>query len=37
MLHDVVVKTVVLAGLRGMRKTGCSGATRLDLHEPSSS
>ena len=37
MLHYVIVKTVVLVGLMGMHKTGCSGATRLVLHVPSSS
>ena len=31
------VKTVVLVGLRGMQKIGCSGQTRLDLHVPSAS
>ena len=34
-LHDVIlpiVKTVVLVGLIGMDKTGCSGETRLVLH-----
>jgi len=33
----VIVKTVVLVGLTGMHKTGCSGETRLVLHVPSSS
>jgi len=37
MLHYVIVKTVVLVGLIGMHKTGCSGETRLVLHVPSSS
>ena len=37
MLHDVIVKTVVLVGLTGMHKTGCFGETRLLLHVPSSS
>ena len=37
MLHYVIVKTVVLVGLIGMHKTGCSGETRLVLHAPSSS
>jgi len=37
MLHYVIVKTVVLVGLTGMHKTGCSGETRLVLHVPSSS
>ena len=37
MLHYVIVKTVVLVGLIGMHKTGCSGETRLVLHGPSSS
>ena len=31
MLHHVIVKTVVLVGLTGMHKTGCSGETRLVL------
>ncbi len=35
MLHYVIVKTVVLVGLTGMHKTGCSGETRLGLHVPS--
>jgi len=34
MLHYVIVKTVVLVGLIGMHKTGCSGETRLVLHVP---
>jgi len=33
----VIVKTVVLVGLIGMHKSGCSGETRLVLHVPSSS
>jgi len=33
----VIVKTVVLVGLIGMHKTGCSGETRLVLQIPSSS
>jgi len=33
----VIVKTVVLVGLTGMHKTGCSEETRLVLHVPSSS
>jgi len=37
MLHYVIVKTVVLVGLIGMHKTGCSGETRPVLHVPSSS
>jgi len=37
MLHYVIVKTVILVGLIGMHKTGCSGETRLVLHVPSSS
>ncbi len=37
MLHYVIVKIVVLVGLTGMHKTGCSGETRLVLHIPSSS
>ncbi len=37
MLHYVTVKTVILVGLTGMHKTGCSGETRLVLHIPSSS
>ncbi len=37
MLHYVIVNTVVLVGLTGMHKTGCSGKTRLVLHIPSSS
>jgi hypothetical protein len=37
MLHYVTVNTVVLVGLTGMHKTGCSGKTRLVLHIPSSS
>jgi hypothetical protein len=37
MLHYVIVKTVILVALSGMRKTGCSGETRLVLHVPSSS
>ncbi len=32
-----LVKTVVLVGLIGMHKTGCSGETRLVPHVPSSS
>ena len=36
MLHYVIVKPVVLVGLIGMHKTGCSGETRLVLHVPSS-
>jgi len=36
-LHYVIVKIVVLVGLIGMHKTGCSGETRLVLHVPSSS
>ncbi len=38
MLHYVTVNTVVLVGLTGMHKTGCSGQTRLVLahHEPES-
>ena len=35
-LHYVIVKTVVLVGLTGMHKTGCSEETRLVLHVPSS-
>ncbi len=34
MLHYVIVKTVILVGLTGMHKTGCSGETRLALHIP---
>ncbi len=37
MLPYVTVKTVVLVGLTGMHKTGCSGETRIVLHIPSSS
>ena len=37
MLHYLIVKTVVLVGLIGMHKTGCSGETRLVLYVPSSS
>jgi len=37
MLHYVIVKIVVLVGLTGMHKTGCSGETRFVLHIPSSS
>ena len=37
MLHHVFVKNVVLAGLVGLHKTGCSGETKLVLHVPSSS
>ncbi len=37
MLPYVIVKIVVLVGLIGMHKTGCSGETRLVLHVPSSS
>ncbi len=36
MLRYVIVKSVVLAGLIGMHKTGCSGDTILVLHVPSS-
>jgi len=36
MLHYVIVKTIVLVGLIGMHKTGCSGETRLVLHIPRS-
>ncbi len=36
-MQYVIVKTVVLAGLTGMHKTGCSGEARLVLHVPSSS
>ena len=36
MLHYVIVNTVVLIGLMGMHKTGCSGETRLVLHVPGS-
>ncbi len=32
MLHYVIVKNVVILGLIGMHKTGCSGETRLVLH-----
>ncbi len=35
--YYVLVIPVVLAGLTGMHKTGCSGETRLVLHVPSSS
>ncbi len=35
--HYVIVKTVVLVGLTGLHKTGCSGETRLVLHVTSSS
>jgi hypothetical protein len=35
-LHYVTVNTVVLVSLTGMRKTDCSGETRLVLHIPSS-
>ena len=38
--NDVALRdcqTVVLLGLIGMHKTGCSGETRLVLHVPSSS
>ncbi len=34
---SVLHGTVVLVGLTGMHKTGCSGETRLVLHVPSSS
>ena len=37
MLHYVIVKSVILLGLIGMHKIGCSGETRLVLHIPSSS
>ncbi len=37
MLHYLIVKSVVLVGLTGMHKTGCSGELRLVLHIPSSS
>jgi hypothetical protein len=37
MLHYVIVKTVELVGLTGIRKTGSSGETRLVQHVPSSS
>jgi len=37
MLHCVTVNIVVLVGLTGMHKTGCSGETRLALHVLSSS
>lgn len=37
MVHNVIVKTVVLVGLIGLHNTGCSGGTRLALHIPSSS
>ncbi len=37
LLHYVIVKIVVSAGLVGMHKTGCSGEIRLVLHVPSSS
>ncbi len=33
----VIVKTVILVGLTGTHKTGCSGETRLVLHVPNSS
>jgi len=36
-LHYVIVNNVVLVGLIGMHRTGCSGETRLVLHVPSSS
>jgi len=36
-LHYMAVNTVILVGLTGMHKTGCSGETRLVLHVPSSS
>ncbi len=36
-LHYVTADTVVLVGLIGMHKTGCSGETRLVHHVPSSS
>ena len=36
MLYYVTVKVVVIVGFVGMRKTGCSGETRLVLHIPSS-
>ncbi len=33
MLHYVTVNTVVLVGLTGMHKTGCSGETRLVMSQ----
>ncbi len=37
LLHYVIVQTVVLVGHMKMRKTDCSGETRLVLHVISSS
>jgi len=37
MLHYVFVRLVVLVGVIGIHKTGCSGETRLVPHIPSSS
>ena len=37
MWHYVIVKIAVLVGLTEMHKTGCSEATQLVLHVPSSS
>ena len=36
-LHDAVVKTIMVVGLAGMHKTGCSGEARLVMHIPNSS
>ena len=35
--HIVIVKIVMLVGLIGMHKRGCSGETGFVLHIPSSS
>jgi len=37
MVHCVTVNIILLVGLAGTHKTGCSGETRLVLHVPSSS